>query len=291
MQGSQGSNTGTLRYTSNGNSVTGSKPPTSIRGATLDDMKLVPLTQDPLLGPVAQTLTYNVRYQNDNGQMRIFLGNDTYLTQKVPSLYTAWTTGKSASDPAIYGAATNPSIIQSGQVIQLVVNNLDGFAHPMHLHGHRFQVVARGPGQWNGDDTYFPVNPLKRDTAVTQPGGHLVLRFKADNPGVWAFHCHMEWHVEAGMRITLIESPDQLQGSLTIADTQLQICRAQGLPTSGNCAGSTTNLEDTSQCNNVPSNEDAWGALKNPPASGVSAAFHSHVFWIPLCRSVLLRSS
>jgi iron transport multicopper oxidase len=133
---------------------------------------------------------------------RITLGNTSYILPKVPSLYTALTVGKEATNPAVYGAATNPVVINKGDIIQVVVRTHDAFAHPMHLHGHRFQLVARGPGDWNGDNGQLPQSPVVRDTATTVPFGHLVFRFKADNPGVWPLHCHMEWHVEQGQDST-----------------------------------------------------------------------------------------
>lgn len=95
------------------------------------------------------------------------------------------TTGEAASNPQIYGTGVNPIVINKDDIVQIVVRNYDAFAHPMHLHGHRFQVVARGFGDWNGDERNFPQYPVLRDVADTVPWGHLVIRFKADNPGVW----------------------------------------------------------------------------------------------------------
>jgi len=40
---------------------------------------------------------------------------------------------------------------------------------------------------------------------------HVVIRFMADNPGVWAMHCHVAWHMEGGMLLTFIERPDDLK--------------------------------------------------------------------------------
>lgn len=45
--------------------------------------------------------------------------------------------------------------------------------------------------------------PPIKDTVDVPAGGYTVLRFLADNPGVWMFHCHIEWHVEMGMSILL----------------------------------------------------------------------------------------
>lgn len=77
--------------------------------------------------------------------------------------------------------------------------------HPFHYHGHNFQVVSRYPSY--GEDFYslsnninpqafdpnnhstFPEYPMRRDVVVLPPMGNLVIRFVANNPGVWAFHC------------------------------------------------------------------------------------------------------
>jgi FtsP/CotA-like multicopper oxidase with cupredoxin domain len=63
-------------------------------------------------------------------------------------------------------------------------------AHPMHLHGHAFRVLAVGV------DT--PNAPL-RDTVVVWPKGKVSMEFVAYNPGEWFFHCHNIWHLATGM--------------------------------------------------------------------------------------------
>jgi iron transport multicopper oxidase len=126
--------------------------------------------------------------------IRIKLGNDSYVPPKVPSLYTALTTGENAWNPAVYGSAVNPYVVKVGQVVQIIIENSDDTEHPIHLHGYEFQVVARGPGTWDGNENTLPRRPVIRDTATTPASGHLVLRIKTDNPGVWVLHCHMEFH-------------------------------------------------------------------------------------------------
>jgi iron transport multicopper oxidase len=58
--------------------------------------------------------------------------------------------------------------------------------------------------------------------------------------------------------VTMIESPDTLQETLQISPSALDICKVQGIPTAGNCAGNTVDVLDTSGCNNSPPGED-WG--------------------------------
>jgi iron transport multicopper oxidase len=47
---------------------------------------------------------------------------------------------------------------------------------------------------YTGDTSKMPAIPMRRDTWMIAPGGYTVIRFVADNPGVWFFHCHMDWH-------------------------------------------------------------------------------------------------
>ena len=91
---------------------------------------------------------------------------------------------------------------------------------------------------------------MKRDTVAVNPGSYVVIRFVADNPGVWLFHCHIEWHVIMGLSATIIEAPEQLVG-LSIPSDSMANCKAQGIPTSGNAAGNTKNLTDLSGANTL----------------------------------------
>ena len=166
----------------------------------------------------------------------------TYLTPKVPSLYTALTVGPEyASNPLVYGVNTNPIILQKDEVVEIILNNNHYNLHPWHLHGHQFQVVQRsdpntGPFTGYGN---LSSSPLRRDTIMANIQSHLVIRFKADNPGVWAFHCHIEWHVEAGFTVTLIEAPDQLQGKYHIPADHVSACEKYPQLYEGNAAGNT----------------------------------------------------
>jgi FtsP/CotA-like multicopper oxidase with cupredoxin domain len=71
--------------------------------------------------------------------------------------------------------------------------NRTGMPHPMHLHGHQFQVVEIDGKRFRG---------AMRDTFLVQPGRRVVVSFEADNPGLWAFHCHLLYHLPAGMFTT-----------------------------------------------------------------------------------------
>lgn len=99
--------------------------------------------------------------------------------------------------------------------VDIVLNNLDEDSHSWHLHGYSFYVVAShsadfGWGSYNPYvDTGLPGGPLNlidppmRDTVYVPRRGYVILRFRADNPGIWMFHCHMLWHQASGMALAL----------------------------------------------------------------------------------------
>lgn len=195
MIGGENSASGVLRYESKSASAV---PSVNLPGdlsaiASIDDFTIGPLDGLKLFSPVDQSITMQVSYTG-KAERRIYLGNNTYVTPKVPTLYTALTTGSDAWNPAVYGAGANAYLIKSGQIVQIIVQNNDAIEHPMHLHGYDFQVVARGLGTWDGDEKKLPAVPMRRDTVTTPPAGHLVIRIKTMNPGAWMFHCHMEFH-------------------------------------------------------------------------------------------------
>ena len=74
------------------------------------------------------------------------------------------------------------------------MRNRTMMAHPMHLHGHHFQVVAINDRRFSG---------ALRDTVLVPAMRSVVVAFDADNPGKWALHCHNEYHMMAGMMTSL----------------------------------------------------------------------------------------
>ena len=98
-------------------------------------------------------------------------------------------------DIAVTDAATGQSAaIEFGERVELALHNPTPMAHPMHLHGHRFQVVGIGPGRFAG---------ALRDTVLVPPNETVTIAFVASNPGRWALHCHHLYHMGAGMMTTL----------------------------------------------------------------------------------------
>ncbi|KAH8628637.1 hypothetical protein IG631_15894 [Alternaria alternata] len=109
---------------------------------------------------------------------------------------------------------------QSTRTITILIQNLDDGNHPFHLHGYKFFVLAQGHGyppssllepDYVGSHLNL-TNPLRRDTASVEAYGWLLISFVADNPGLWAFHCHIGWHTEAGLMMVFATRTQEMRG-------------------------------------------------------------------------------
>lgn len=85
----------------------------------------------------------------------------------------------------------DPLPVHQGERVRLRFQNHSMMWHPMHVHGHTFQL--RGPGG---------TGPRKDTTAVL-PMSEVVADLDADNPGQWMVHRHNVYHMEAGMMTRL----------------------------------------------------------------------------------------
>lgn len=91
---------------------------------------------------------------------------------------------------ATYDNST-PLTIQAGQAGRLRIRNATMMSHPIHLHGHTFQIGdAGGKGP-------------RKDTVLVPPMGVVNVDLVANNPGKWMVHCHNAYHAEAGMMTRL----------------------------------------------------------------------------------------
>ncbi|KAF2963317.1 laccase [Xylaria multiplex] len=119
---------------------------------------------------------------------------------------------------------------------QVVINSRDAMEHPWHLQLVNHSSVPPlpclsifmgwGPGLFGtpstspndtsdntattSSTTWNLVNPMRRDTVTVPAFSHVVIRFETDNPGLWALHCHVAWHMEGGMFVSLAERPEDL---------------------------------------------------------------------------------
>ncbi|MFO6739266.1 multicopper oxidase domain-containing protein, partial [Bacillus cereus] len=87
----------------------------------------------------------------------------------------------------------DPIQVKKGDLVKVrLVNRSKMDDHPMHLHGHFFQVLSK-------DGKPIEGSPIVKDTLNLKPGEEYEVAFVADNPGDWMFHCHDLHHASAGM--------------------------------------------------------------------------------------------
>ncbi|KAI4147817.1 MAG: hypothetical protein LQ340_005362 [Diploschistes diacapsis] len=217
-------------------------PPVTYEFDFVDDVNFYPLDKEPLLEPVDHQIILDFNSANISDVSRFAINGQTYLSPQVPSLYSAISTGSNNTNPIVYGQ-TNPFVLQHNAVVEIVMNDYHTNLHPFHLHGHQFQTLLRtapNGGYYSGTTpSNVSATPMRRDTLMVQNGGHAVIRFRADNPGVWLLHCHIEWHTESGLIATIVEAPELLQG-VQVPQDHLQACKKYGLPDTGNSLGNVS---------------------------------------------------
>ncbi|CAI9098360.1 OLC1v1034992C1 [Oldenlandia corymbosa var. corymbosa] len=126
---------------------------------------------------------------------------------KQPPVVFDYTSPNSSFNPDIIRTTKSTKIIKVkyNTTVQMVLQNqiiLGPENHPMHLHGFNFYVLAQGFGNYDAsrDSKNFNlVNAQERNTVAVPSAGWAVIRFRANNPGVWFMHCHVEAHVPWGL--------------------------------------------------------------------------------------------
>ncbi|KAJ2745575.1 ferroxidase fet3 [Coemansia sp. BCRC 34301] len=178
-----------------------------------------------------------------SGQTLDTITNITYLQPLIPTLYSALSLDASLyANESVYGPQTHALVLKHLEYVEMVINSPNSLPHPMHLHGHTFQIIEYGPLRNSTAPVrrYSPTTnaPMRRDTIVIPPLHYVKIRFRADNPGVWLLHCHMDIHFGMGMALTFVEAPDVLRKQ-RVPESMFDLCRAQGIRTTGNGAGNS----------------------------------------------------
>ncbi|KAF4309198.1 putative multicopper oxidase protein [Botryosphaeria dothidea] len=109
--------------------------------------------------------------------------------------------------------------------VMFVIETAMPIPHPIHLHGHDFNILAQGTGTYDSSVTLNLSNPPRRDVALLPSAGYLVIAFATDNPGAWLMHCHIGWHTSEGFAIQIIERWDEVS-PLIDHDTLESNCNA-----------------------------------------------------------------
>jgi iron transport multicopper oxidase len=176
------------------------------------DITYVPTEVVPLV-PATKTIELEVTFDTmDDGTNRAMFNNITHDNPLVPSIFSELSLGQNATISEAYGPLS--FVVDHLEVIDIVLKNGDAGKHPLyvklyiiretanivvvidsHIHGHKFQLAGRAEDYTSSDPSLNPpivegqANPMRRDTVAVPSMGSVTLRFIADNPGAWMFHC------------------------------------------------------------------------------------------------------
>ncbi|KAI0747068.1 Fet3 protein [Daedaleopsis nitida] len=207
----------------------------------VDDLSLVPLETIPLQ-PADRTIELEVLFDTmADGTNHAMFNMITYNSPLVPAIMSEMSLGDNATSASAYGPTS--FVIDPFTTFDIVLKNGDAGKHPFHLHGHKMQLVGRAQDYTSDDPELNPplnesqANPMRRDTVQVPSMNSVTLRVVADNPGVWFFHCHIEWHLEVGLAVQFVEAPLLAQERNAIPQFMYDQCTALGKPISGNAAG------------------------------------------------------
>lgn len=216
----------------------------------------VPATYDP--APACADVSYYLRSNLEIGDWRLERGffNTSTLRPNLqqPTLHRTvegltsqndtFTTSSTINgvNSIAYDLQNDFTIQHTGiKTVDLIIQNFDEGNHPMHLHGHKFWVLGQGHGMFSGYESLglqpegkgimdghdgILDNLMRRDVATAEGFGWLALRFIADNAGVWAFHCHMAWHSEAGLAMQFLSRVDEV-AKWEIPAANRELCNAK----------------------------------------------------------------
>ncbi|KAG1822304.1 laccase [Suillus variegatus] len=137
------------------------------------------------------------------------------------------------TDPSQLQPKGSVHVLEPNKVVELtmIMINAPGGPHPMHLHGHPFDVV-----QSAGNSTFNYVNPVRRDVVgVGCENGaaaeckdnekQVVIRWVTDNSGPWSLHCHIDFHIDEGFAVVMAESPQDTPAHVSpVPDEWTRLC-------------------------------------------------------------------
>jgi iron transport multicopper oxidase len=175
----------------------------NVPGAKLLDEQMHPIASEhPGMlgsGPADVAITLNIAQPNPPF---FDINGISYMSPSLPVLLQLLS---GASKPQDLLPSEQVFILPKNKLIQITIPGAG--AHPFHLHGHAFDVILPS----NANVTNF-VNPLRRDVYPIN-GGNTTFRFFSGNPGAWFLHCHIDWHLEAGLAVVFAEAPaDNIKG-------------------------------------------------------------------------------
>ncbi|KAF7726686.1 hypothetical protein EC973_008560 [Apophysomyces ossiformis] len=176
----------------------------------------------------------------EDGRVRWFVNNMAFMEPKEPILTTIARGQRQAPDRRVFRethGGYDPYLgtypLEHYEVVDIVFQSTTKDkpcrSHPWHTHGHSHWEIANGPGEYDHErdrDIRNVKTPIEKDLTMVYPypdpastgrNGTFVgcgwskIRIIADNPGIWAVHCHNTPHMLMGMMVVLEEAPQYIR--------------------------------------------------------------------------------
>ncbi|KAH9857793.1 phenoloxidase [Lenzites betulinus] len=202
------------------------RDPTSIQGIStkplqetdLHPLAATPVPGSPVVGGVDKAINFALSFNSTN----FFINGATFEPPSAPVLLQILSGAQSASDllpsGSIYSLPSNATI----ELTFPATAAAPGGPHPFHLHGHTFAVVrSAGSAEYNYQD------PIWRDVvSIGTPAAadNVTIRFRTDNPGPWFLHCHIDFHLEAGLAVVMSEDIPDIQVDNPVPQAWSDLC-------------------------------------------------------------------
>ncbi|KIK92618.1 laccase [Paxillus rubicundulus Ve08.2h10] len=190
----------------------------------LNETFLRPFVNDSarLLQPEADVKLNLVLGKNESNY-NFLINNVQYTSPSVPVLLQILSGAVSPSELEPKGSVY---ALPKDKVVEISMppDDAPGRPHPFHLHGHKFAAIRSA-----GSSQYNYVNPVMRDTVNTGiAGDNVTIRFITNNPGPWMLHCHIDWHLNAGMAVVFAEDFDGISASQPLSNASKALCPYEG---------------------------------------------------------------
>ncbi|KAF8885058.1 Cupredoxin [Gymnopilus junonius] len=160
---------------------------------TLGAANIEPTTTSSLSNPLIETNLHplsNLKHLFVNGSFEV--NNATFIPPKVPVLLQILSHKYKPKSCFLMGPFY---LLEPNKIVEISMpGGSTGSPHPIHLHGHAFSVVRSA-----GSSTVVVSIGDNKTDLVT-------IRFKTDNSGPWILHCHIDWHLEAGLAVVMAEN-------------------------------------------------------------------------------------
>ncbi|GJE96101.1 multicopper oxidase [Phanerochaete sordida] len=210
-------------------------PGAQLHGKNLTDLDSYTLPPAVLTEVPDNTKFYRVSFEFDNlpsGASLAYMNGTSWTppngTNNLLELQKAYKAGGAFAPEGSSVEFGNQFFVteDATEVVDLLLENNDDGDHPFHLHGYRPWIVGVGSSTYTpANATLNTVNPLARDTVEIPANGWVVLRFVTDNPGVWTLHCHIAWHMSAGLLMQFVTLPS-IAARLDIPQEMVRMCGA-----------------------------------------------------------------